>query len=260
MTDRDEIWLERPGVRLYATTTGTDTQRAVILVHGGLATHAACRLFSGPLETSFRVITPDLRGAGKSVYRDNLSWDALADDVAALAASLGVLRAVVGGVSFGAGCAVNVALRHAALVEHLVLLHPAYGGAELGLCEAQRAAMAAMDEAGRRAPAEGMSVLFPLLARLPAEVQARARTVMASYDPGSVAATTRFMASGAQPFERGEQLQALAMPVLVVPGIDPQHPAAVADVFAKHVSTCVVRAVEPAGFGAAIAAFADDRY
>jgi len=111
-------------------------------------------------------------------------------------------------------------------------VHPAYGGGELGLLPAQRAAMDAMDAAGRRAPAEGIAVLFPLL---PPQLAERGRALFQTYDPASVAASTRFMASGLQPFARGEDLRAIAAPALVVPGLDPQHPREVADVYLRHV-------------------------
>jgi pimeloyl-ACP methyl ester carboxylesterase len=231
-----DIWFEHERTRLYAVETGEG--RPIILLHGGLATHAAARLYADGVPG--RVITPDLRGSGASHFAGELTWDLLADDVAALARHLGITRAIVGGASFGAGVAVRVALRHPTLVAGLAVLQPAYGGAELGLTAAQRAAMDAMDAAGRRAPAEGIDVLFPLLAALPPEMQERARRVFATYDPASVAASTRFMASGAQPFARGEDLAAIACPALLVPGADPTHQREVADVFARHLPRCTV--------------------
>jgi 3-oxoadipate enol-lactonase len=250
-----ELSFEHSGAELYAVDAGSGP--AVILLHGGLATHRACWSWCGDLTARFRVITPDLRGSGRSVFRGELSWDQLADDVAALAAWLGVEHAVVGGISFGAGVALNVALRHRRLVRALALLWPAFGGAAVGLSAAQRAAMDAMDAAARRAVVDGVAALFPLLDALPPEVRARGRATMASYDVASVAASTRFMASGAQPFERGAQLQALTMPALVVPGVDPQHPAAVADELARWLPRCTVRAVEAARMGEAVAELAD---
>src|SRR6202020_215090 len=63
---------------------------------------------------------------------------------------------------------------------------------------------------------------------------ARARRMIADYDPASVAATTRFLLEGGQPFERGEALAAIDAPAIVVPGIDPTHPPEVADVDRRH--------------------------
>jgi pimeloyl-ACP methyl ester carboxylesterase len=249
-----EIWVPSDGIRLFAVERGAGPP--VVLLHGGLANHLACWLFAEPLTARYRVITPDLRAAGRSVFAGALSWDALADDVAALVRHLGVEQVVVGGTSFGAAVAVRFALRHPELVAALLVLNPAYGGGELGLSPAQDAAMAAMDAAGRRAPAEGIEVLLPLFDALPPEIRERARRVVATFDPASVAATTAFMASGVQPFARASELAAIAAPTLVVPGMDPTHPPEVAHVFRMHVPRCEVRDVaSPTMYAAAIADF-----
>jgi 3-oxoadipate enol-lactonase len=225
-------------MRLFAVQRGEG--RPVILLHGGLGTHVSCAPYAEPLAERFCVITPDLRGSGRSHDAGPLSWDQLADDVAALARSLGHGRVAIGGVSMGAGVAVRVALRHPALVAALIVIHPAYAGTDVGLTPAQQAAMRAMDEAGRRAPTEGVSVLLPLFDALPPEVRARARRIIADYDPTSVAATTRFMLDGGQPFEGGAELAAITAPAIVIPGIDPTHPAEVADVYRRHLPRCTI--------------------
>jgi pimeloyl-ACP methyl ester carboxylesterase len=240
---------------LFATSSGSGP--TIILLHGGLATHRACWAYAAPLIARFRVVAPDLRGSGRSIDPGPLSFDQLADDVAALARHLGESRVVVGGSSFGAAVATRVALAHPSLVRALVLLHPAYGGAELGLAPAQRAAMAAMDAAARRALVDGMAALFPLLDALPADIRARAREQVAAYDPASVAATTALMASGVQPFARGDDLAAITAPTLLVPGVDPEHPLEVADVFRRHLPRCTTRAISPPDFAAAIAELSD---
>jgi len=246
----DEIYFEHAGARLYATARGAGgaASDAIIVLHGGLATNEACWRFAAPLAARSRVVAPDLRASGRSHWSGELSWDLLADDIAALARHLGITRATIGGVSFGAGCAVRVALRHPALAARLVVLHPAYDG--VALAPAQRAAMNAMRAAGERALVDGIAALFPLLETLPAPVRERARALVATYDPASVAALTRFMASGVQPFAQPE-LAAIAVPVTVVPGADPQHPAEVAAIYARYIARCTVVATDD--FAAAIA-------
>lgn len=224
-----EIWFEHRGAKLFAVESGAG--RPIVLLHGGLAAHQAVRGWAGPLAERHRLITPDLRASGRSRFAGELTWDLLAEDVAALVRRLGLARAVIGGSSFGAGVAVRVALRHPDVVERLVVVHPAYGGAACGLAEAQWRAMRAMDAAGRRAVAEGLGVLSPLFDALPVAIRARACALVATYDPASVAASTRFMASGAQPFARADELAAIGVPALVVPGVDAEHPRAVADVY-----------------------------
>jgi pimeloyl-ACP methyl ester carboxylesterase len=255
-----EIWLDHDGARLFAVQTGDGPP--IVLLHGGLASHLACRRFAAPLAARFRIITPDLRASGRSVHAGPLTWDQLADDVAALVRHLGLPRAVIGGVSFGAGCAVRVALRHPDLTAALVLLTPAFAGADLGLTPAQRAAVLAMDAAGSRAVVEGVRVLHPLFDPLPAEVRDRARAMIDAFDPASVAATTRFLASGAQPFAAATDLGSIAAPTLLVPGRDPFHPPEVSDLYRRHLRRCTVRAVDTtdafaADFAPAIAKFVD---
>ena len=225
MSDMVEIWSDG----LFAVESGRGTP--IILLHGGLANHMACRGVAAPLASRYRVITPDLRGSGKSIFAGELSWDRFADDVAALMRHLGLAKAVIGGVSFGSGVAVRTALRHPELVDKLVLLTPAFAGADVGLTPAQDEAMRAMDAVGSRAVAEGIEVIFPLFDRLPPEIRERIRRIAAHYDPASVAASTKFMASGAQPFGTASDLAAITAPTLVVPGADPYHPAEFAELY-----------------------------
>jgi len=242
-------------MRLHLVEEGPRTGRPIVLLHGGLADHHSCWLYARPLTERFRVITPDLRGAGRSHFAGTLTWDAIADDLAELVHDLGLANVAVGGASFGAGAATAFALRHPSLVSALAILMPAYGGAELGFSPAQSAAMAAMHAVGQRAPAEGIEVMFPLLDTLPAEIRARARALVATFDPASIAATTAFMASGAQPFARGSDLAALTMPALVIPGTDATHPREVADVFARNLPHATVAEAELPAYAAAIEAF-----
>ncbi|MEO8552263.1 MAG: alpha/beta hydrolase, partial [Kofleriaceae bacterium] len=98
------------GDGLFASERGSGTP--LVIFHGGLANHQSVGLWAAPLADQFRLITPDLRGSGRSHFPGPLSWELLADDAAALARHLGLERIVVGGISFGSGVAVATALRH----------------------------------------------------------------------------------------------------------------------------------------------------
>ena len=222
-----DFWFESGDVRLFCVESGEGPP--LVLLHGGLAAHQAARQFAGGLD-AYRLITPDLRANGRSHYAGALSWDAFADDVAALLAHAKLERATIAGMSFGAGVALRTALRHPQLVERLVLLNPAFGG--IPLTPAQVRAMDAMHALGRRVPAEGIEVLLTLLDDLPAPIRTRARALYATFDPASVAAMTAFMASGAQPC-RPDELASIRAPTVIVPGIDPEHPREVADALAR---------------------------
>jgi pimeloyl-ACP methyl ester carboxylesterase len=248
-----EFWFESAGTKLFAVESGDG--RPIVLIHGGLANHLACRVFATPLEATYRLVTPDLRGSGRSVFRGELSWDLLADDVAALVRSLDVERAVIGGISMGAAVATRAALRHPEVVDKLVILSPAYGGAELGLNSHQRWAMRAMDDAGSRAPQEGVEVLLPLFEALPEPIRARASKLIETYDAQSVATTTSFMASLVQPFERSADLNGIAAPTLLLPGMDATHPPEATAVYRANLKNCVVGSSDPARYADEIAAF-----
>jgi hypothetical protein len=89
----------------------------------------------------------------------------------------------------------------------------------------------------------GIQALYPLYEALPPSVRAMALAMASSFDPESVVATTRFLASGAEPFETASELEAIAAPTLVVPGVDPEHPAEVAALYGRHLPN--VRAGDP---------------
>ena len=254
-SDLAPIWFERAGARLFAVRAGDGPP--IVLLHGGLADHRACWLYAGPLTARFEVIAPDLRGSGRSHHRGPLTWDLIADDVAGLIDHLGLDRVVLGGASFGAGVAAAVAVRHPARVRALVLLTPAFAGGDVGLTAAQQQAMAAMDAVGQRVATEGTQLLYPLFTALPDHVQTRARAMVDSFDPGSVAATTGFLARGGQPFATGADLAAITAPTLVVPGTDPTHPPEAVEPYRRHLPRVTVRAVEPPAWAGAIIDFVD---
>ena len=108
-----------------------------------------------------------------------------------------------------------------------------------------------------RATSEGVTALLPLVDLLPRAIRERTRALVATYDPESVAASTRFMVSAAQPFEHAHELAAIDVPALLVPGTDLQHPAEVSDVYRRHLPRCTVSELDLAELPAAIGALAE---
>lgn len=230
---RVELRVPAHGTTLSVFESGVGTP--LLFLHGGLADHQAALLHVGALSERLRLITPDLRGAGRSHFAGELTWDLLADDVITVLDHLGLERAAVGGVSMGSAVALRAALRHPDRLSHLILLHPVYPGTEQGLADAPRLAMEALDAVGRRAPTEGVGVLLPLFAALPEAMRARATAMVERFDAASVAATTRLLGSSAQPFDRLDELRRVRCPTLLIPGVDPSHPAEVAHRLAAHI-------------------------
>src|SRR5882724_11620414 len=227
-----EVWFEADGARLFALEVGDGNP--VVFVHGGLADHRAALFRVRQLARTHRLLTPDVRGSGRSVYAGDLSWDRLADDLAALLEHLGVERAVVGGTSMGSAVALRFALRYPRLLQGLILMSPIYPGADRPLREPTMAAMRTMKEAGNRVLLHGVGALRPLFETLPPPIRDVAIRMMLGFDAASVAATTRFLAMNEQPMESVRELESIDVPVMVLPGIDPEHPAEVASLYAEH--------------------------
>jgi 3-oxoadipate enol-lactonase len=251
-----EFWVESDGVRLFANEEGSGP--AVIMLHGGMANHSAALPLVAPLAGRYRIITPDLRGSGKSWCATPLSFDQLADDVEALLDHIGVDRAVVGGVSGGSGVALRFALRHPGRTLGLVVVRPVYAGASRGYTEHQRATFAMMDAIARRALEEGVQVLRPLYVNLPADMRDRALAMLEGFDGASVVATSRFIASGSQPFAATAELASLKPPTLLVRGDDPMHPAEVSDLYAATIPRCRTTPASTIDLAGIIGSFVDE--
>ncbi|HEY2659811.1 MAG TPA: alpha/beta fold hydrolase [Caulobacteraceae bacterium] len=87
-------------------------------------------VLDGPLTKAFDVLAYDQRGLGRSAKPDTpYSMADYADDAAALMDAVGWASARVVGVSFGGMVAQELALRHPARVERLVLACTSPGGA-----------------------------------------------------------------------------------------------------------------------------------
>lgn len=253
-----EIWFESGDVRLFAVEDGAGP--VIVMLHGGMASHVASLPLVAPLASRYRVITPDLRGSGRSWSGAPLTFDRLADDVEALLDHLGVEQAVVGGVSGGSGVALRFAFRYPERTAGLVLVKPVYGGEERGYTDPQKQTFARMDAVASRALDEGVQVLRPLYANLPEPIREKALAMIEGFDAASVVATSHFIASGAQPFTSAADLRALSVPTLLIRGNDPLHPAEISDLYVENIPGCTVSPAETADVAAEIGAFCDRIY
>jgi pimeloyl-ACP methyl ester carboxylesterase len=95
----------------------------LILVHGGLQTIGLMAEFVAEMAQLRQVIAVELEGHGHTPLRGGpLSYEQMADDVAALAAELGLAEVDLLGYSLGGGVAWQVAIRHPQLVRRLVAI------------------------------------------------------------------------------------------------------------------------------------------
>ena len=107
------------GIHIYYLEAGEG--EPLVLLHGGLVSTSP--IWTGvpisyashmaTLAAGFRVIAPDTRGAGRTVHSGGtVTFDLLADDVAALVDALGLERPLVAGFSEGGITATVLGLRH----------------------------------------------------------------------------------------------------------------------------------------------------
>ena len=113
------------GVELYYEIHGAGPP--LVMLHGGVY---PAEMFGTPLARmaqSHTVIAPHFQGHGFSKDGERpWSYEAFADDVAALLAELEIAKASVMGYSAGAAAAVQLAIRHPAIVDKLVVISVAF--------------------------------------------------------------------------------------------------------------------------------------
>jgi pimeloyl-ACP methyl ester carboxylesterase len=252
-----EVWTKDGATRLFAVEAGEGP--TLVFLHGGLTDHRAVLPLVHPLADRYRVVTPDLRASGRSWCAGPLTFDRLSADLALLLDELGVEAACVGGVSSGSGPAVHFAINHPDRTFGLVAVQPPYAGTDVGYTKEQAEAFGGMDAVAGRATDEGVEVLRDLyFSRLPGARAQRAWEIASDFDAGSVSATSRFIASGVQPFEAARDLEAIRVPTLLVPGDDPVHPAAVADLYAASIPGIRTTVARGPGITRAIREFLGD--
>ncbi len=209
----------------------------VIFQHGlGGDLSAPCGIFPPP--DGVRRISFDARYHGQTRPLGDpgkLSFDALADDLLALLDHLEIERAVIGGISMGAGISLNFGLRHPHRTRGLILSRPAW-----------------LDS-----PWPENLELFPIIGRLirdcgPAEARKRfeesaeyraiaressdnSSTLLGLFDSPEIAETAEKFERmvGDAPTRNRESWASIAVPTLVLANRqDPLHPMAIAEALA----------------------------
>ncbi len=114
------------GLNLYYETYGS-TGEPLVLLHGGAGAIEMFTPILPALAQGRRVIGVDLQAHGRTADIDRpLSYELMADDIAALIKQLGFKRADVMGYSLGGGVALQTAIRHPDLVRKLVVVSTAF--------------------------------------------------------------------------------------------------------------------------------------
>ena len=108
------------GLDLYYESHGTG--KPLVLLHGAFQTIDALEPLLSVLAESRQVIAVELQGHGHTADIDRpLSYELMADDIAALITYLGLENADLFGYSRGGGVALQTAIRHPDVVRKLVV-------------------------------------------------------------------------------------------------------------------------------------------
>ena len=149
------------GLRLAYGDRGREHERVLLLVHGFPLDRRLWAAQVGALATMTRVITPDLRGHGKSeIVPGPFTMDQHADDLAVLLDRLKIRRAVVAGLSMGGYVAFAFWRRYPARVQGLIL---ADTRAEPDSASARAGRDAAMDRVQQTGAAAYADEMLPRL-------------------------------------------------------------------------------------------------
>jgi pimeloyl-ACP methyl ester carboxylesterase len=108
--------------KLYHVDLGGAGQPPLVVLHGLLGSSRNWQTAGRDLAPRWHVFAPDARNHGKSPHADGMTYEILAEDVAAWMEEQGIARATFVGHSMGGKTAMLLACRRPELVERLVVV------------------------------------------------------------------------------------------------------------------------------------------
>lgn len=232
---RDLAFRGRDGHPLFATTLGIGP--AVVLLHAGGPDRWSLAPLAERLADRFTVVLPDVRGYGASVCADPTrhTWAQYADDVFALLDHLGVETAALGGTGLGA----TVSLRAGLLAPHRLRALVLISLEDIEDDDAKAAEIVWLEAFYAKARTRGLAAAWEdILPMFPPVVGAMVRDAIPRAAPESI------IAAGAIAHDRSfrtlDELAAIAVPTLIVPGDDARHPRALAEACARIMPNATV--------------------
>ena len=191
-----------------------------------------------PLPPEMRLIALDSRGHGETrptTQPDRLRFTTFAADVVALMDHLELPRAFIGGISMGAGIALNLALQFPDRVAGLVLSRPAWLAGPMATTDLYRQIAAFLRRAGAT---EGRRLFAATTAyqEVAAASPDAAKSLLGQFDEARALEDVSRLESlpADQPFTRLADLSRIRVPTLILAtGQDPVHPLAYGHTLAR---------------------------
>jgi pimeloyl-ACP methyl ester carboxylesterase len=239
-------------VDLYIDEAGAGMP--VVLLHGLTATHRYVVMGSKALERSgHRVVAYDARGHGRSDPAPSpagYGYDALAADLERVMDERGIERAVLAGASMGAHTLLRFALEHPERAAGLVVVTPAYDPDASARGDGL-AHWDALAEGLRSGGVEGFVAAYgdpgvPEGWRETVVTVIRQR--LGAHEHLDAVADALQAVPRSRPFERLDDLAAIAAPTVVVADrdeVDPGHPLAVGEAYARAIPGARLVVEEP---------------
>lgn len=234
--------IDAAGVTLSGEQAGEGAP--VVLLHGLTATRRYVVHGSRMLERSgHRMIAYDARGHGESSPAPEpvaYGYELLAGDLEAVLEDLGIERAVLAGASMGAHTALRLALTRPERVAGLVLITPSFDptlprGAE------NLSGWDALADGLREEGVEGFVAAYDLDGVPEAwrgTLEKVLRQRLAAHEHPDAVADALEVVPRSRPFEQLAELEALAIPVVVLGSrdeADPGHPLSVAELYTETI-------------------------
>lgn len=176
-------YAEVNGIKLYHEVYGQGAP--LVLLHGGLMTIGEMSTLLVPLAKTRKVIAVELQGHGRTADTDRpLTFETLADDIAALLDQLSIEKADIVGLSLGAAVGLRTAIQHPEKVRRLVVISSPYarGGWYPEAQEGMSQVSGAMAEEVLQTPTGKFSKQWPEPHRFPQFLDKVGRMMGTPYD------------------------------------------------------------------------------
>src|SRR5688500_126739 len=196
---------------------GDASAPALVLLHGFPLDARVWEAQAAELSRDVRVITPDLRGFGKSKFAGEFTLEELADDVHALLSDLGALPAVIGGLSMGGYVALAYAKKYPKDLRGLALIDTKADADTTEGKQGREKMIALVREKGSGAVADQMmpKMLAPGAGNQRPDLARHLRLIMEACPPRTIANALAAMRD--RP-DRTHDLPSIPVPALIIVG------------------------------------------